>query len=70
MTPDTHFIIDFHPEQKNVLLVGGCSGHKFKHGPVLGDFAAGVALREYGTAPRFRINKRVGLSTGDSPSGR
>lgn len=70
MTPDTHFIIDHHPEQKNVLLIGGCSGHLFKHGPVMGDFAAGVALREYGTAPRFKINKRTGLSMSDSPSGR
>jgi glycine/D-amino acid oxidase-like deaminating enzyme len=70
MTPDTHFIIDHHPEHKDVLLIGGCSGHLFKHGPVLGDFAAGVALREYGTAPRFKINKRTGLSMSESPSGR
>lgn len=70
MTPDTHFIIDFHPEWKNVLLIGGCSGHLFKHGPVLGDFAAGVAMRAFGTAPRFMISKRGGLAMGDSPSGR
>jgi glycine/D-amino acid oxidase-like deaminating enzyme len=70
MTPDTHFIIDHHPEHKDVLLIGGCSGHLFKHGPVLGDFAAGVAMREYGTAPRFKINKRTGLAMSESPSGR
>ncbi|MGI9356152.1 MAG: FAD-dependent oxidoreductase [Rhizobiaceae bacterium] len=70
MTPDTHFIIDCHPEHENVLLLGGDSGHLFKHGPVVGDFAAGVALREYGTSDRFKINSRTSLSTGDSPSGR
>lgn len=35
-TPDTHFIIDRHPDLDNVWLVGGGSGHGFKHGPVIG----------------------------------
>ncbi len=70
MTPDTHFILDFHPVHENVLLSGGCSGHLFKHGPVYGDFSAGVALKEYGTADRFKINARGKLSAGESPSGR
>lgn len=70
MTPDTHFILDFHPEHQNVLLSGGCSGHLFKHGPVYGEFAAGVALGEWGTADRFKITDRTSLSAGDSPSGR
>ena len=69
-TADTHFIIDFHPEHENVLIVGGCSGHLFKHGPVLGEFAAGVGLQEWGTADRFRIAQRPILSTAESPSGR
>ncbi len=70
MTPDTHFILDFHPEHRNVLIAGGCSGHLFKHGPVFGDFAAGVALGEWGTPDRFRLGSRTGLSLGESPSGR
>ena len=70
MTPDTHFIIDFHPEYDNVLIAGGCSGHLYKHGPVFGDFAAGVGLREYGTAERFKIGSRSQLGLVDSPSGR
>ena len=70
ITPDTHFIIDWHPEHKNVLLAGGCSGHLFKHGPVFGDFVAGVGLREYGTADRFRLGPRRKLSPKESPSGR
>ncbi len=70
ITPDTHFIVDWHPHHKNVLLAGGCSGHLFKHGPVFGDFAAGVALREYGTADRFTLTNRRKLSPKESPSGR
>jgi len=70
MTPDTHFIVDFHPRFDNVLIVGGCSGHLFKHGPVLGDFAAGVGLREFGTARRFKLGSRSKLQDSQSPSGR
>ena len=70
LTPDTHFILDWHPVHENVLLAGGCSGHLFKHGPVFGDFTAGVAMREYGTASRFKIAGRRKLSPKESPSGR
>ena len=70
LTPDTHFIVDWHPEHNNVLLAGGCSGHLFKHGPVFGDFVAGVACRDYGTADRFKIAGRRKLSPKESPSGR
>ena len=70
MTPDTHFIVDFHPEHEHVLIVGGCSGHLFKHGPVFGDFVAGVGLREWGTAERFRLGSRRSLSANESPSRR
>ena len=37
-TPDTHFIIDRHPDFDNVWIVGGGSGHGFKHGPVIGSY--------------------------------
>ncbi|MEJ8570108.1 FAD-dependent oxidoreductase [Microbaculum marinum] len=70
LTPDTHFIVDWHPEHSNVLFAGGCSGHLYKHGPVFGDFVAGVGLKEYGTADRFRIAGRRKLSPAESPSGR
>ena len=70
ITPDTHFILDWHPKHANVLLAGGCSGHLFKHGPVFGDFAAGVALREYGAPDRFKLAGRRKLSPAESPSGR
>ena len=70
LTPDTHFIVDWHLEHENVLFAGGCSGHLFKHGPVFGDFVAGVATRDYGTADRLKIANRRKLSPKESPSGR
>ncbi len=69
LTPDTHFVVDWHPEHQNVLLAGGCSGHLFKHGPTFGDFAAGVACKEYGTADRFKIAGRRKLTPAESPFG-
>ncbi len=41
-TPDRHFIIDFHPEHSDVLIVVGCSGHGFKFGPVVGEIVEGL----------------------------
>jgi monomeric sarcosine oxidase len=41
-SPDHNFIIDRHPGAENVLLVGGGSGHGFKHGPAVGERAADV----------------------------
>jgi sarcosine oxidase len=37
---DDHFIVDQHPELSNVWLVGGGSGHGYKHGIMLGDYVA------------------------------
>jgi len=35
------FLIDRHPEHENVWIVGGGSGHGFKHGPAVGEYVAG-----------------------------
>lgn len=40
MTPDEHFIIDFHPDYQNVLIAAGFSGHGFKFVPVIGEILA------------------------------
>ena len=42
------FLIDRHPDFGNVWLVGGGSGHGFKHGPAVGEY---VAAQIEGTAP-------------------
>ena len=41
MTPDSHFLIDRHPAFRNVWLVGGGSGHGYKHGPAIGAHVVG-----------------------------
>lgn len=43
-TPDEHFIMDFHPKHKNVILISPCSGHGFKFSGVIGEIAAELAL--------------------------
>ena len=49
------FLIDFHPRLKNVLLVGGGSGHGFKHGPEVGRYAAGRLVDSVKAEPRFSL---------------
>ena len=39
MTPDKNFIIDFHPNSKNILVLSPCSGHGFKFAAVIGKIA-------------------------------
>jgi glycine/D-amino acid oxidase-like deaminating enzyme len=41
---DHDFILDRHPEAENVWIVGGGSGHGFKHGPVMGEMVADAVL--------------------------
>jgi glycine/D-amino acid oxidase-like deaminating enzyme len=45
-TADSHFIVDRHPQMNNVWLLGGGSGHGFKHGPALGEIMANVILKD------------------------
>jgi glycine/D-amino acid oxidase-like deaminating enzyme len=58
-TPDDDFIIDWHPELENVLIVTGFSGHGFKFGPLVGRMAAELLLSgntSYGI-DRFRLSR-------------
>jgi sarcosine oxidase len=48
-------LIDFHPQARNVLLVGAGSGHGFKHGPAVGRQAAELLLGRGKVEPRFSI---------------
>ena len=45
-TPDSHFIVDRHPALENVWLLGGGSGHGFKHGPAIGEMMAELILKD------------------------
>ncbi len=55
-TSNGDFLIDRHPEFADVWLVGGGSGHGFKHGPVVGKYvAARIAGSSEGIEPRFSL---------------
>src|ERR1700732_1308115 len=41
---DHNFILDRHPEAANLWIVGGGSGHGFKHGRVMGEMVADAVM--------------------------
>jgi sarcosine oxidase len=54
---DENFIIDRHPDAENVWLVGGGSGHGFKHGPALGEHVAAAVLGAADADPLFNLSR-------------
>jgi glycine/D-amino acid oxidase-like deaminating enzyme len=54
-TIDQNFIIDRHPENANLWIVGGGSGHGFKHGPALGEMMAKLVLTDETADALFRL---------------
>ena len=49
------FLIDRHPEHDNVWIVGGGSGHGFKHGPAVGEYVARLIATRGTPEPRFSL---------------
>ena len=56
-TPDGHFIVNRHPGAENVWIVGGGSGHGFKHGPALGEMMAKLILKDRDPSPIWRLSR-------------
>jgi glycine/D-amino acid oxidase-like deaminating enzyme len=56
-TPDGDFVLDRHPRLENVWLLGGGSGHGFKHGPAVGETIAECILRGYESEARWRLSR-------------
>jgi len=54
-TSNGDFLIDKHPGFENVWLVGGGSGHGFKHGPVVGEYVAQMLSGNGTPEPRFSL---------------
>jgi monomeric sarcosine oxidase len=52
------FLIDRHPGFENVWIVGGGSGHGFKHGPAVGDYVSARLLRNAPAEPRFSLTNK------------
>jgi sarcosine oxidase len=43
-TPDHHFVLGPHPDQPDVIVAAGCSGHGFKYVPVIGEILADLVV--------------------------
>jgi sarcosine oxidase len=71
LTLDTNFVIARHPEHERVWLLGGGSGHGFKHGPALGEYVAGLLAGTAEPEARFALGERrpgLGLRTAGGAS--
>ena len=53
------FLIDLHPDWPNVLLLGGGSGHGFKHGPEVGRYGAARLMGSAKPEPRFSLASKA-----------
>ena len=56
-TPDHDFMIDKHPHAANLWIVGGGSGHGFKHGPALGEMVAGLVKKDQLAEKMYRLGR-------------
>jgi sarcosine oxidase len=50
------FLIDRHPDHENVWIVGGGSGHGFKHGPAVGEYVTRLMTTNMTPEPRFALH--------------
>lgn len=58
-TSSGDFLLDLHPDFKNVWLAGGGSGHGFKHGPAVGAYlAARITGEEKEIDERFSLSSK------------
>ncbi len=56
-TSDHNFIVDRHAGNANVWIVGGGSGHGFKHGPALGEMVARLVLKDETAEAVYRFGR-------------
>jgi glycine/D-amino acid oxidase-like deaminating enzyme len=54
-TSNGDFLIDRHPDCDNVWLVGGGSGHGFKHGPMVGEYVTSQIEGSAAAESRFSL---------------
>jgi glycine/D-amino acid oxidase-like deaminating enzyme len=58
LTTDTNFLVAPHPEHERVWLLGGGSGHGFKHGPALAEYVQGLLEEKEAPDPMFGLGAR------------
>ncbi|XP_070399841.1 peroxisomal sarcosine oxidase isoform X2 [Nothobranchius furzeri] len=68
LTPDCHFVLDYHPSHNNIVIGAGFSGHGFKFGPIIGKLLSELSLGEvpsYDLSPftigRFQATSKSSL---------
>jgi sarcosine oxidase len=59
LTADANFLFARHPEHERVWLLGGGSGHGYKHGPALAQHVADVLEGTAEPDPRFALGERT-----------
>ena len=57
-TSNGDFLIDRHPAYENVWIVGGGSGHGFKHGPAVGEHVAALLSGDAKVEARFSLGTK------------
>jgi glycine/D-amino acid oxidase-like deaminating enzyme len=67
-TANGDYLIDHHPDNSNVWLVGGGSGHGFKHGPVVGEYVCDLILNRREPDPRFSLAAKAEFADANSQS--
>ncbi len=60
LTGDTHFLFAQHPERDSWWLLGGGSGHGFKHGPALAEYVADCVEGVRAPEPFHALGPRSG----------
>ena len=58
LSPDSHFIAAPHPEHPSVWLLGGGSGHGFKHGPAMAERVAAALAGGDPLPAQFALGER------------
>jgi glycine/D-amino acid oxidase-like deaminating enzyme len=56
-TTDRNFILDRHPRNDNVWIIGGGSGHGFKHGPAFGEMVASLVTNDEAADTMYRLTR-------------
>ena len=68
-TPDHHFVIDWAPDSKRIMIAGCGSGHRFKFGGSIGPVVAdALEEKENPLGDLFRIGDRFSTLGSHNPT--
>ena len=55
LTSTQNFLIDFHPQNKAIVIATGGSGHAFKFGPLIGSAVANLLIEGTSGISEFEV---------------